>query len=539
MKRTLLARRMLNIIFIIIILILCSIAGFSIVNPLKQPKTGSIKKEYEGVLNDLKVIASEVHSSDTEEIGRVREYILDQIADLEYTPELETFTSTTPDGNEIELINILVHVDNPNANHGVLFVSHYDSTYGGPGAADDGISVASMLESMRYLVQKGNAENDFYFLFTDGEEQNLLGARQFVKSHSALKDSIKLTINLEARGNKGTLLMFETSKNSKNIVHMLQNSLEQFSGFAFTAELYRTMPNDTDLTEFLNEGWEGINFAVIDGGEAYHDVNDNYENIDRDTGFMYYKTCRDLIDTLTISDLSKLKSSEDAVYFPILKSTTLVFSSTFASVFQVVICIIAIVWIFYLFKKKVVRVKGVLLSIAFSLGTMIFCSLLATFAIYFENQGMVDIENFTMLVKLKENINMLLALCIILFAGVITYLLSRLFRNMHEQILGVLLLLIIGTIASMVLFPSIAYVFSLPLLACLIFSIAQHFIRHQSINYIGFTLVTFIVLVLIIPVIDLIFEALFIHEFMSQYGYYIAMMEGFFATIIMQAGSIL
>jgi hypothetical protein len=51
--------------------------------------------------------------------------------------------------------------------------------------------------------------------------------------------------------------------------------------------------------------------------------------------------------------------------------------------------------------------------------------------------------------------------------------------------------------------------------------------------------VTFIVLVLIIPVIDLIFEALFIHEFMKQYGYYIAMLEGFFAIIIMQAGSIL
>ena len=49
-------------------------------------------------------------------------------------------------------------------------MAHYDSVPFGPGAADDGAGVVTLLETARALKAGPPLKNDVIFLFTDGEE---------------------------------------------------------------------------------------------------------------------------------------------------------------------------------------------------------------------------------------------------------------------------------------------------------------------------------------------------------------------------------
>src|SRR5438105_2344263 len=80
----------------------------------------------------------------------------------------------------------------------------------GPGADDDGVGVATLLETVRALKAGARLRNDVIFLFTDGEEVGMLGARAFVGEHPWAKE-VGVALNFEARGNTGPALMFETS----------------------------------------------------------------------------------------------------------------------------------------------------------------------------------------------------------------------------------------------------------------------------------------------------------------------------------------
>ena len=63
----------------------------------------------------------------------------------------------------------LVATIGPAQGRHLLLVSHYDSTPTGPGAADDGIGVASMLE-VAHLLRGQRLNRPVTFLFNEGEE---------------------------------------------------------------------------------------------------------------------------------------------------------------------------------------------------------------------------------------------------------------------------------------------------------------------------------------------------------------------------------
>src|SRR3954453_6026565 len=87
----------------------------------------------------------------------------------------------------------------------LLLASHYDSTPTGPGAADDGIGVATMLEIASILKDRP-LERPVMFLFNEGEELGLVGARAFLADPFSI--NVDSLINLEARGLRGPVNMF-------------------------------------------------------------------------------------------------------------------------------------------------------------------------------------------------------------------------------------------------------------------------------------------------------------------------------------------
>jgi hypothetical protein len=195
----------------------------------------------------------------------------------------------------------------------ILLVSHYDSVAAGPGAADAAAQVAAILETVRAVKAQGTLRNDLVVIFTDGEEDGLLGAQAFTDEHPGTPTDVVL--NWEARGSCGPSLMFETSPGNAGLIDAYIRAAPHPRGDSSTVEAYRFMPNNTDFTRFSEAGFAGLNSAHIEGAAWYHTPGDTVSHMDKGTMQSLGANMLGMTRHLGDADLSTLDNSEDAVYF--------------------------------------------------------------------------------------------------------------------------------------------------------------------------------------------------------------------------------
>jgi len=213
-----------------------------------------------------------------------RDYILQQLRALGIDAQTQKTIAIDPNLAPIFLAgtveNIVGRSKGTGDGRALLLVAHYDSVPTGPGANDDGAGVATLLETARALGASGKPlTNDVIFLFTDGEETGLLGARAFVAEHPWARD-VEVALNFEARGKSGPSMMFETSPDNGGLIRALAKGARFPIGNSLSYEIYKRLPNDTDMTIFKAAGWQGMNFAYIDGVTHYHTQLDDLANVD-------------------------------------------------------------------------------------------------------------------------------------------------------------------------------------------------------------------------------------------------------------------
>ncbi len=235
------------------------------------------------------------------------------------------------------LQNIIVHIPaNANATgDAVMFMGHVDSVPMGPGASDDGVACAVMLEAIRYYTDKieegYTLENDLVFCFVNGEEYGMYGSAAFMdefKGFNNIVDRIKFGTNLESRGTSGTVIMFETGKNNYNTVKLFAEVNESIFTCSIATMVYDMMPNYTDFTNF-KEVYQGVNMANITGGENYHTQNDSFENVGKVYVSQQAEIVDGLIERLSSYDLDRLyDADESAIFFSYLNVTTVVYDHT-------------------------------------------------------------------------------------------------------------------------------------------------------------------------------------------------------------------
>ncbi|WP_291721940.1 M28 family peptidase [Bernardetia sp.] len=181
--------------------------------------------------------------------------------------------------------------DVANPKHTILVACHYDSRSNAAGAADDGAAVGAMLEILDMLKTKVTNEpfeNDIIFLFSDGEEIDLLGAQAFMEQHPWAKE-IGVAFNFEARGAGGMSILFETSEKNEKLLKQAQTALKvaqetgklRAFGTSFANLVYQNMPNGTDAAVFGANNIPFINFAFIGNHTHYHTPLDTPENLDK------------------------------------------------------------------------------------------------------------------------------------------------------------------------------------------------------------------------------------------------------------------
>src|SRR4051812_8617534 len=234
----------------------------------------------ERAMRHVDEIAQRPHAMGMPDHDRVRDYITAQITALGVKPQIQAATAVGTRYQEAGRVeNILAYLPgSASSGKALLLVVHYDGVEAGPAAADDGAGVAALLETLRALrARKIPLQQDVIALFTDGEESGLLGAAAFVREHRWAKD-VAFVLNFEARGTTGRSYMFETGPGNLDAVRALRAAGDVTAGSVFTT-VYRTLPNDTDLSELSLLGVPALNFAFADGVERYHTSRDDVAHL--------------------------------------------------------------------------------------------------------------------------------------------------------------------------------------------------------------------------------------------------------------------
>lgn len=218
------------------------------------------------------------------------------------------------------VVNIIGRIDGSEPASGtVLLAAHYDSVPAGPGAGDDGIGVASIIEIARVLKQQPAPRHPIILLIDEGEEAGLLGARLFVAEHPAAR-SIRAAVNLDARGDSGPSLMFETGAATDWALRMFAGVVARPMSNSLYYFVYKLLPNDTDFTVFKAAGYEGFNFALIGDVERHHTPQDRLANLDLGSLQHQGQNALAVVQALAKADLSHPPASA-AVFFDVFGRT--------------------------------------------------------------------------------------------------------------------------------------------------------------------------------------------------------------------------
>ena len=272
-------------------------------------------------LADIEAItAGGPHPTGSEAQAQVREYLIQRLESIGYSPQVCSEWITQTDWNEDILVkNIVAMLDGQQAGPAVMITAHYDSVHTGPGAMDDGAGVAVLLQIAESLANR-TVRNPVIFLLSDGEEYNVLGAKAFV-AYSPLAEDVAVVLNLESRGSSGLGLLFEMGEGNRELIKLYADAVDRPAASSAFYALYEQLPVWTDFTVYKQVGMTGYNIANIGTPETYHTAADSAENVNLGTLQHIGDTAMALALRLADADLESLRASEDSIFFDIFTRT--------------------------------------------------------------------------------------------------------------------------------------------------------------------------------------------------------------------------
>lgn len=426
-------------------------------------------------LSYLNAFATAPHPLGSAEHDRVRDYLVAQFTALGLTPEVQKTTGVTPRYRVAGTVeNIVARLKGAGgSNDAVALVAHYDSVPAGPGAGDDGSGVAAILETLRALKASPPLRNDVLFVITDGEEDGLLGASAFVEENSNAR-GIRVLVNFEARGNAGPSQMFETTSGNGRLVQVWAESAPHPNASSLAYEVYKYMPNDTDMTIFKRAGHAGLNFALIGNWEAYHTPLDNVQLLDRGSLQHHGENALALARAFGNADLSDLEA-RDAIYFSLPANLFVRYSTAYVWPLAIVTGLFLLCALFYSSGAWQTRLSQVFAGLVLQVALLALLLLIG-----FGFAALVRWLHRNILVEgpLDQSILYLLALLSFLLALLIW--LSRFIQKWIAPVaffFGAAILLYVLLLATARALPGGSYLFLWPLLASLLATITIAFRR--------------------------------------------------------------
>jgi MFS family permease len=254
--------------------------------------------------------------------ARLRDRIVKRLTALGYATELQTGVACNTFGECGSPTNIIATRGVVGDTDAVMLAAHYDSVPSGPGASDDGVGVANLLEIARILPLRAETRHPVVLLVTDGEEAGLLGAQLFTREHRLAK-RVKAAVNMDTRGVSGPSLMFETGTANTWLMRMYGSATLQPITNSLCYVIYKMLPNNTDFTVFKAAGYQGFNFAFIGDVAYYHTPLDNWQNSSAST--MQHQGANALSSLLALAESADLSPPpSDSMFFDLFARTVIV-----------------------------------------------------------------------------------------------------------------------------------------------------------------------------------------------------------------------
>ena len=456
-------------------------------------------------MEHLPALSNKPHPVGSEEHAHVGEYIRGQLSILGLTPELQKTT---------DLTNIVARLKGTSGGKAVLLVAHYDTVPSSPGASDNGSGVAMMLEILRALKAGSPFSHDVMFLFSDGEEIGLLGAKAFVYQHQWAKE-IAVVLNFEARGNSGPSIMFETSPENGWLIRQFASASPRPVASSLSHDIYKLLPNTTDFAIFKEAGFAGLEFAFINGINHYHTSDDTVAEVDRRSLQHQGASGLALTSHLADANLENVRAS-DAIYFDLFSSTVIAYPASLALLFTGVIVLFFLAVITLGFRKRNLTVGGVAtgsLAILLSMVTALIVVMLVHWVIGSwrgrVNGAAASQDGFEMIV---------FAATAVVVASLLFILVSRRI-NTPNLMMGSLCCWLILLCLTVFVAPGASYLFTWPLLfnlAALAYMFAQRLGERVAVQHLAvLALCALPGVVLFVPVIYLTGIALTLDSFGS------------------------
>lgn len=287
------------------------LAAGLVVPPLAKPAdTAATSFSADRAMQDLEVIAAEPHPIGSAANQRVRDHILAQAEELGLPAEVQR-----DEGSGAE--NVIVRLTGAGeTDRDALITAHYDSAVGTPGAADNGMAVAALLEAMRVLDAREPVTNDVVLLFTDGEENGQTGIAAYVADHPDAH-RVAVAFVFEGLPESGGTEMRTTTPGDE----WLTGELAAASLPIFTNSALNTTDRDragNDFAAFAPAGIPAAEFLTEGDVVRYHNAGDDVAAIDPGVVQDHGNTMVALAEHFGNLDLATARISDnDLVFFSV------------------------------------------------------------------------------------------------------------------------------------------------------------------------------------------------------------------------------
>lgn len=210
--------------------------------------------------------------------AKARAYLIDQLRLYGFDVRVQETDAVRPEFGLTARVANIIAIKAGSKPDAIGLVAHYDSIPEAPGALDDGLGVAVCLEAARVLAAQPGRINSLMVILTDGEELNLMGAAAVV-TDADVTGRLRAYVNVEATGADGASFLFEAGPRAKPLLEAWAAAAPAPRGSAYTTEIYKRLPNDTDFSIFKRHDIPGLNFAPVLDSYAYHTSRDTPERL--------------------------------------------------------------------------------------------------------------------------------------------------------------------------------------------------------------------------------------------------------------------
>lgn len=355
---------LLNLSVILGVLFFSWLSIYLLAPPTAVPTSAPLTEfSAERAMTHVNAMCQKPHSIGTPENREVREYILGQVHRLGLDTHVQSTTAYRHSAEWNFTIlgqvhNVVARLKGTGNTKSILIMGHYDSQFHTPGAADDGSATSAMLETARALLLGPPLKNDVIFLFTDGEETGMLGAKAFVDEHPLAKE-VGLVLNLEGRGNHGASLTFQVSPQNGWIMEQYAKAVPYPIAASIMYEVYSRMPNDTDFSPFLDAGYPGFNTAFVEGVVHYHSMTDTPGRLSSDSIQHHGSYALSIARHFGNLDLTGIED-DDVVFFNPIGTWFVKYPAGWNLPLVLLVSLLYILYIVLGIKKQRLTIKGII-----------------------------------------------------------------------------------------------------------------------------------------------------------------------------------